>query len=111
MARICRDCGAQFRKAAQRPDGFTHAFGVERYTSPCCPDCGSDDISSDMEPCENCNEQLRPRGEFLCRSCKATLIQKISAFFDTLTAEEEEQFDAWMDGNSITDRKNWRSAL
>ena len=25
-----------------------------------------------------------------------------------LTAEEEAQFDDWMDGNSITDRKTWR---
>jgi hypothetical protein len=36
------------------------------------------------------------------------LKKKIINFFDYMTAEEEEQFDIWMDGDSIVNRRKWK---
>ena len=45
-----------------------------------------------------------PAGHVLCQSCRKSLKRRVTEFFDTLTPEEEQQFDAWMDGRSITER-------
>ena len=49
---------------------------------------------------------MRPK-EWLCRPCRRRLLKAVTAFFDDLTVEEEAQFDEWMDGDSITDRRRW----
>ena len=46
-----------------------------------------------------------PVGPVLCESCRMSLKRRVTEFFDTLTAEEEQQFDAWMEGSSITERR------
>ena len=88
-------------------DGFSHAFGTEVYSAPGCPQCGSTDFR-ELDVCPHCESQLKAKYAHLCKSCHAELLARIQNFFDTLTAEEEQQFDDWMDGNSITDRKTWR---
>lgn len=102
----CEDCGEVFSSPAAVKNGFSHPFGTEIFTEDGCPRCGSPDFR-EMVACERCNEQLMPRDAHLCKSCRAELLVKVRDFFDTLTAEEEAQFDDWMDGNSITDRNSW----
>ena len=38
---------------------------------------------------------------------REALLARITNFFDTLTCEEESQFDEWMDGDSVSDRRHW----
>ena len=33
--------------------------------------------------------------------------KRLTEFADSLTAEEEQQVDDWMDGDTITNRRNW----
>ena len=46
-------------------------------------------------------------GSTLCGSCRKDLLRRFTAFADTLTAEEEAQLDDWLDGDTITNRRNW----
>ena len=43
----------------------------------------------------------------LCRACRRDLKRRFSAFADSLTEEEEDQLDDWLDGVSVKDRRNW----
>lgn len=76
------------------------------YKEDCCPICGCDSFR-DAIPCEQCGDAAEP-GEILCNRCKRSLKKRIVAFFDTFTAEEELQFDAWIDGDVIENRRNWK---
>lgn len=102
----CADCGSIFNFPAAIPNGFSHPFGTEIFNEDGCPSCGSLDFE-ELDVCECCNEQLKTHDAHLCKSCRAELLVKVRSFFGTLTAEEEAQFDDWMDGNSITDRNSW----
>ena len=104
MAWICKACGCTFDTPAMSMDGFTHEFGVERYPEYVCPCC---DESNFVEADECTCGKLKHTTEILCGDCKAALLRRIGDFFDTLSQEEEEQFDAWMDGCSIQDRMKW----
>ena len=44
----------------------------------------------------------------LCRACRGDLLRRFTAFADTLTAEEEDQLDDWLDGDTITNRRTWK---
>lgn len=105
--RICKDCNAVFESPLAIKSGFDHAFGHEVEWEYVCPFCGSPEFT-DAIPCENCNTGWLQDGEHLCIRCRAALARKVRAFADRLTEGEELQFDEWMDGMSITDRKNWR---
>ena len=54
--------------------------------------------------CPACDQPM-PVGPVLCESCRMSLKRRVTEFFDTLTAEEEQQFDTWMEGCSITERR------
>lgn len=103
---ICDHCGTPF-------DAPTVIRGVEYlgefdrpYTEEHCPICGCEDFSP-ADLCPKCGEaKLEP--EILCKRCRDELKSSILNFFDTLTAEEESQFDDWMEGDTITHRKDWR---
>ena len=111
MKYICGECDAVFETPIQLPYEFEHAFGVRTGTVDACPKCHSGWIS-EAKPCKNprCHE-VRREGETLCDSCRADLLHRICAFFDTLTAEEEAQFEEWMDGSSISHRNEWEKYL
>lgn len=70
--------------------------------------CGSPDFE-DAIPCENpsCNIGYMRRGEHLCPACRDYLKKRVISFFDSFTAEEEAQFDAWIDGETITNRRKF----
>jgi len=106
MQYICRDCGETFSVPDYADESFEHAFGTEKRIVTVCPYCGGDYEAA--LPCRKakCGGSRRS-DEILCADCRSDLLHRLCAFFDTLTAEEEEQVDAWLDGNSITSRKNW----
>lgn len=109
MPYICSDCLHVFERPLTLDDSFSHAFGVERRSVFACPTCGGTDILSAV-PCANARDNLgwmRP-GDHLCRACRHALAARLGAFFDTLTAEEQQQLDAWMDGASVTERGAWQ---
>lgn len=75
------------------------------YTEDLCPSCGSEDCFSEANYCE-CG---RPKNaaDCLCTTCMVELKTRVCEFFDSLTSDEEEQFDEWMDGDTITNRRKW----
>ena len=88
---ICMECETAFQAAFCTP--------LE------CPACEST-LVEPADACPTCGGPMRPR-DSLCRTCRRALLVRITDFFDTLTYEEEAQFDDWMDGCSITDRRRW----
>lgn len=82
-------------------EGMTRLYKEER-----CPICGCDSFR-EAEECQICGD-IAEAGEILCKKCKRSLKRRIVDFFDTLLAEEEEQFDLWMDGDTIVNRRNWK---
>lgn len=82
-------------------DNMTRLYREER-----CPICGCDSFE-DAGECQLCGS-ITDAEEILCKRCKRNLKKRLIDFFDTLTAEEEEQFDAWMDGDTITNRREWK---
>ena len=69
-----------------------------------CPICATP-YFSEIEHCK-CGGNRRVN-EHMCRECRAELLTRVRTFFDEFTAEEEEQFDEWMDGDTVTNRKEW----
>lgn len=78
---------------------------AREYTTEHCPICGGDSFS-DATICPKCGEPM-PAHSPLCPTCRSDLLRRFTAFADTLTAEEEEQLDDWLDGDSITNRRKW----
>ena len=102
---VCLDCGAKFDEPLVEDCGFVHEFGYQKAWSDRCPHCGSGEYIPTTD-CPKCNAEM-PSTVTLCDDCRAALLEKVNAFFDELTEEEEDQFDEWMDGNSIKSRKRW----
>jgi ribosomal protein L37E len=102
---LCDFCGTYF----DEPVVIEHTEHLgefqRRYTEEQCPICGSDSFS-DADDCPQCGKP-KPADVILCQDCRQNLRRRIVDFFDTLTAEEESQFDDWMDGESITSREEW----
>ena len=76
-----------------------------RYTEYFCPICGEESFS-EADACPKCGE-AKLTTDTLCRDCRKDLLKRFTAFADELTEEEEEQLDDWMDGDTITNRRNW----
>lgn len=101
----CEACGVFL----DRPITVSHTERVgdwtRTYTEDVCPVCGVADCLTKADDCE-CG---RPKAaaERLCGTCTESLKERVCAFFDALTADEEEQFDDWMDGDTITNRRTW----
>lgn len=80
-------------------------FHAEFRKELACPACESTEVVP-ADVCPRCGGAMRPK-DWLCRPCRRRLLKAVTAFFDDLTVEEEAQFDEWMDGDSITDRRRW----
>ena len=80
-------------------------FHAEFRKELACPACESTEVRP-AETCPKCGGAMRPR-DWICRPCRKALLARITNFFDTLTCEEESQFDEWMDGDSVSDRRRW----
>lgn len=104
MSYLCDICSVAFDeplviKRTVRLNGWLH-----NEEEALCPLCATP-YFSEADRCK-CGE-VKPKSKNLCRKCKRELLERVTAFFDELTAEEEEQFDEWMDGDTITNRKAW----
>lgn len=104
---ICNDCQKVFLAPDEEHTSFSHAFGIQRETSYLCPRCGSADFD-EATCCPSCSGDMRA-SDVICRDCRNDLLIRLDMFFSRLSPAELDQFDEWMDGNSILDRKNWRS--
>lgn len=102
---LCARCGAHFE----------HPFFDEyidqtvdckaKFREPLCPYC-SDPVIDEANSCPGC-DGFKFRDEILCKDCRASLLEHVRAFADELTAEQEEQFNDWMDGDVIENRGRW----
>jgi len=84
--------------------GGTYSVSVSEY----CPICGqpADSFYDRADQCQ-CGNYKNVR-DALCHDCHAKLLKRFCAFADGLTEPEENDLDAMLDGNSITDRNKWR---
>lgn len=99
----CVDCESLFENPNRVKEGFDHWFGTEAYIDDVCPFCGGEAVECHI--CE-CGGYMTPNDK-LCSSCRKDLAGRFAEFCDTLTAEQEEQLDTWLDGNSVTDRSKF----
>jgi hypothetical protein len=103
---VCDYCGVFF----DEPVCHTYTekmHGMPRsYVEEACPICGCDSFSA-ANYCPKCKNP-KHAGDRLCRDCRKALLERVCSFADELTAEEEQQFDDWMDGDSIENRRKWK---
>ena len=103
----CDYCGVYFDTPNVVHHSETLGDGwVRGYNEELCPICGSDSFQ-DATTCPQCEEPMLAHRQHLCDKCRTSLKERFTAFADELTAEEEQQIDDWMDGDSITNRRNW----
>lgn len=105
MSYICDVCNTAFDEPLIVKRNVNLNGWFESTEEALCPICNNPYISK-AEPCA-CGG-LRRAHALMCRSCREDLAKRVNDFFDGLTAEEEQQFDDWMDGDTITNRKAWK---
>lgn len=103
---LCDHCGVAFDKPVVHTVTENLGEFTRTYQEAACPKCGCESFS-DADLCPKCDEPKMAE-EVLCKRCRDELKARFTAFSDELTAEEEAQLDAWLDGQSVTDRKAWR---
>ena len=103
---ICDHCGTPFDEPVTAHHAENLGEFCRAYETQACPICGCDSFSP-ADLCPKCGE-AKLAEETLCKRCRDELKNRVIRFFDTLTAEEEAQFDDWMDGDTVTHRKDWR---
>ena len=96
---LCEICETAFDMPSRLATGFGMSESV-------CPVCGNPHFN-EANQCPKCGQWKQERA-ILCPACRKELVRRFNAFADKLTAEEEEQMDAWLDGDSVTDRRSWR---
>lgn len=104
---LCEVCGTAFDRPLIQSErnGDGESSWEERFAL--CPICGSHDFqTAESCPMPNCNH-FKKIHEILCSSCRKDLLRRFTDFADHLTAEEEQQLDDWLDGDTITNRRNW----
>lgn len=104
MKYLCDICNTSFEEplVIERPERLGEWFSTDRQEL--CPICAQPHFS-EVDECA-CGG-VRRLHEIMCRDCRRALLKRVADFFDTMTSEEEAQFDDWMDGDSITERNRW----
>lgn len=106
MMYLCDNCSTPFDTPLRKRDVYQEDGHTRVEYELLCPICGTPYFDP-ADRCPKC-DGWKYHGDHLCRSCRADLLQRFTAFADTLTAEEEEQLDDWTDGESITNRRKWK---
>ena len=106
MSYICEICGTPFDRPILR-DRWIVVDGqaIHNGTDACCPICGEGWLA-EADECPKCGE-MKPADDILCAACRKDLLRRFTDFADHLTAEEEQQLDAWLDGERVEDRGGW----
>lgn len=100
---MCNVCDALFDTPAVETEYFDTAYGYAPYVTESCPVCGESFSAAESCSCGG----VKREGDILCSECRNALKARFIAFADELTAEEENQLDEWLEGCSITDRRNF----
>ena len=103
---ICDYCDARFDEPEAVHYVEVNGDFKRRYTEYFCPICREESFS-EADSCPKCGE-AKLTTDTLCRACRKDLLNRFTAFADSLTAEEEQQVDDWMDGDSIKSRREWK---
>lgn len=101
----CEKCGLPFEHPFVRKYTDKSVDCKATFYEPICPHCGDDNIG-DANSCPGC-DGFKFRDEILCKDCRKSLLDRVIAFADELTAEQEEQINDWMDGDVIENRGKW----
>lgn len=104
---LCETCGTAFdapdlHRESLREDGY-----VRTETLALCPIC-LQPYFTEADLCGVCRDRYKPRNAHLCHPCRDDLLRRFTDFADSLTAEEEQQLDHWLDGDSVTGRRKWK---
>jgi len=102
---ICDHCDTPFDEPVVVAHRENLGEFTREYFDGVCPICGCDSFS-DADLCPKCGE-AKMATEILCKRCRDEFIKRIDDKFSDCTAEEEELFDELMDGDTITNRRNW----
>lgn len=102
----CTTCGVYFDAPLVREGTDPTVAPGYRYREELCPVCGQP-YFEDADECPQCGSYM-PAGDILCKTCRAALSARFTDFLDSLTAEEEEQLDEWLDGRSVKERSEFR---
>lgn len=102
---FCNICNTAFDTPILRLIRNTDGEHIWNERSHICPICATAGYFNPAEPCQ-CG-QWKPKGDILCTACRTDLAQRFAAFADELTSDEEEQLDAWLDGDTIKNRGKW----
>lgn len=105
MSYICDICDTRFDEPVRRRASCVILGQRLAYEEEFCPVCESPRFEK-ADRCTCNNTKLEE--ETMCRECRQEFARKVCRFFDALSPEELEQFDAWMDGESIENRRKWK---
>lgn len=103
---ICDLCSTAFDRPFIRRETAVEDGRVRVDLESICPVCGHPHFQ-EANLCPRCGE-WKQRQDRLCRACRSDLLRRFTEFADGLTAEEEEQLDDWLDGDTITNRSKWK---
>ena len=103
---ICEICATPFDEPRKHVDRTVEDGRIRTDIELLCPICASPYFAN-ADVCPKCRE-WKPTKYLLCRACRADLLRRLTEFADKLTAEEEQQLDDWMDGDTITNRGKWK---
>lgn len=102
---LCELCRTPFDQPLTRTERSIEDGHVRVDVESLCPICGYPYFEK-AEECPKCR-RWKFQGEHICGDCSNDLLRRVISFADELTAEEEQQVDDWMDGDTITNRRNW----
>lgn len=102
----CNHCGTYFDEPKETVYEEVIAERLYRSVEKACPICGCDGYVP-ANYCPVCNSP-KAADERICGECRTSLRGRFTDFADSLTADEEDQLDDWLDGDSITNRRSWR---
>ena len=102
---LCENCGASFAHPFVREYTDQTVDCKATFRECLCPNCFMPYIE-EANSCPGC-DGFKFRDEILCKKCRADLLKRFTAFADELTAEQEQQLDEWLDGDTIENRRKW----
>lgn len=103
---LCEICGTAFDHPFEREYTDQSVDCKAKFRECVCPACFMPYIE-EANSCPGC-DGFKFRDEILCKTCRADLLNRFKAFADKLKAEQEQQIDEWMDGDTIQNRGKWK---
>lgn len=102
---MCQTCGTAFDHPFIRTYKDQMVDCGATFREVLCPICYEPYIE-EANSCSGC-DGFKFCDEILCKKCRGDLLKRFAAFADELTAEQEQQLDDWLDGDTIENRGKW----